>query len=136
MWCRKGGNNNVYAIDEDYSDNVAAATDNEEDLQAWCLLEEVISRRDEQKVKRANQASLLSVENSHNSNPKKIIEVKGQMGESHSPQMDSGAAGHVMLVAMFPRVKLERKTLPKKFVAASDGKDQRPWRKEHTFQDK
>ena len=32
--------------------------------------------------------------------------------------MDSGAAGHVMLETMFPRVKLERKTSLKKFVAA------------------
>ena len=32
--------------------------------------------------------------------------------------VDSGAAGHVMLEAMFPRVKLERKTAPKKLVAA------------------
>ena len=33
--------------------------------------------------------------------------------------MDSGAAGHVMPETMFPRVKLERKTTPKKFVAAN-----------------
>ena len=33
--------------------------------------------------------------------------------------MDSGAAGHVMLETMFPRVKLELKTSPKKFVAAN-----------------
>ena len=33
--------------------------------------------------------------------------------------MDSGAAGHVMLEAMFPRVRLESKTSPKKFVAAN-----------------
>ena len=33
--------------------------------------------------------------------------------------MDSGAAGHVMLETMFPCVKLERKTSPKKFVAAN-----------------
>ena len=33
--------------------------------------------------------------------------------------MDSGAAGHVMLEAMFPRVKLERKTSLKRFVAAN-----------------
>ena len=66
------------------------ATDNEKDLQAWCLLEEsdveqwqeVISRRGKRKVKKANQASLLSVENSHNSSPNEIIE--GQMGESQS----------------------------------------------------
>ena len=59
-WCRKGGNNNLYAIDEDDSENFEEAADNEEDLQAWCLLEEseneqweeVISRRDKQKVKK------------------------------------------------------------------------------------
>ena len=33
--------------------------------------------------------------------------------------MDSGAAGHVMRETMFPHVKLERKTSPKKFVAAN-----------------
>ena len=32
--------------------------------------------------------------------------------------MDSGAAGHVIPETMFPRVKLERKTSPKKLVAA------------------
>ena len=33
--------------------------------------------------------------------------------------MDSGAAEHVMLEGMFPRVKLERKTSPKGFEAAN-----------------
>ena len=33
--------------------------------------------------------------------------------------MDTGAAGHVMPETMFPRVKLERRTSPKKFVAAN-----------------
>ena len=33
--------------------------------------------------------------------------------------MDSGAASHVMLETMFPRVKLERKTSPVKFVVAN-----------------
>ena len=33
--------------------------------------------------------------------------------------MNSGAAGDVIPEAMFPRVKLERKTSPKKFVAAN-----------------
>ena len=33
--------------------------------------------------------------------------------------MDTGAAGHVMPEAMFPNVRLERKTSPKKFVAAN-----------------
>ena len=40
------------------------------------------------------------------------------MGESQS-SMDSGAAGHVMPERTFPRVKLERKRSPKKFVAAN-----------------
>ena len=30
----------MYSIDEDDSGNVEEATDNEEDVQAWCLLEE------------------------------------------------------------------------------------------------
>ena len=29
----------MFAIDEDDSENVEEATDNEEDLQAWCLLD-------------------------------------------------------------------------------------------------
>ena len=83
-WCRKGGDTNLYATDEDDSENVEEPTDNEEDLQAWCLLEEreneqwqeVISRRNKHRVKKANQAPLLSVESSHNLSPKKIVEVK------------------------------------------------------------
>ena len=39
-WCRKGGNNKLYAIGEDDSENVDEATDNEGDLRAWCLSEE------------------------------------------------------------------------------------------------
>ena len=39
-WCRKGGKHNLYAIDEDDSERVEDATDNEEDLLAWCLSEE------------------------------------------------------------------------------------------------
>ena len=37
--------------------------------------------------------------------------------------MDSGAAQLVMPEGMFPRVTLERKTLPKRFVAATGEKD-------------
>ena len=61
-------------------------------MQAWCLVEEseneqwqeVISKQNKRLVKKVNHASLLSMENSHNSNPKKVVEVKGQMGESQS----------------------------------------------------
>ena len=36
--------------------------------------------------------------------------------------MDTGAAGHVMLAEMFPRVKLDRTNTTKKFVAANGEK--------------
>ena len=39
-WCRQGGNKKLYSIDEDDSGNVEEVTDNEEDVQAWCLQEE------------------------------------------------------------------------------------------------
>ena len=124
-WCMKGGNKNLYAIDEDDSANVEESAEDEDDLQAWCLLEEseneqwqeVISRRNKQRVKRANQASLLSVESSQSLSPKKIVEVRDKWAKVRVT-MDSGAAGHVMPETMFPRVKLERRTSPKKFVAA------------------
>ena len=127
--CRKGGNKNLYAVDEDDGENAEESTDNEEDLQAWCLLEEseneqwqeVISKQNKRKVKKANPASLLSVENSHNSNPKKIVEVTDKWVKVRVA-MDSGAAGHVMLVVMFPHVKLERKTTPKKYANGEQSK--------------
>ena len=101
--------------------------DNDEDLQAWCLLEEseneqwqeVISSRSKHRAKKVKQASLLSVESSHSLSPKKIVEVKDRWVKVRVT-IDSGAAGHVMLETMFPHVKLERKTSPKKFVAANE----------------
>ena len=50
--------------------------------------------------------------------PKKIVEVKDRWVKVRVT-MDSGAAGHVMLETMFPHVKFERKTSPKKFVTAN-----------------
>ena len=108
VWCKKGGNKNLYAIDEDDSENVEDSADNEEDLQAWCLLEEsdieqwqeVISRRSKQRAKNVYQASLLSVESSHSLSPKKIVEVKDKWVKVRVT-MDSGAAGHVLLETMF-----------------------------------
>ena len=95
VWCRKGRKNNLYAIDENDSENIEEPADNEKDLQAWCLLEEseneqwqeVISRRDKQTTKKANQASLMSVENSNNSCPKKIVEVKDRWVKVSVPQV-------------------------------------------------
>ena len=129
-WCGKGGKKNLYAMDEDDSEDTKEysnrSTESEEDLQAWCILEEseseqwqeVISRRSRQRAKRTNQASLLSVESSYDLSPKKIVEEKDKWVKVRAT-MDSGAAGHVMPEAMFPHVKIERKTPSKKFVAAN-----------------
>ena len=57
----------MYAIDADDSENIEETSDNDE---------EVISRRDKQKEKKAPKASLLSAENSQKSSLKKIIEVQ------------------------------------------------------------
>ena len=78
----------------------------------------MISRRSRQRAKRTNQASLLSVESSYDLSPKKIVEEKDKWVKVRAT-MDSGAAGHVMPEAMFPHVKIERKTPSKKFVAAN-----------------
>ena len=80
--------------------------------------QEVISKQNKRRVKKDNQASLFSMENSHNSSPRKIVEVKDKWVKVRVT-MDSGAAGHVMPETMFPRVKLERKTTPKNIVAAN-----------------
>ena len=69
-------------------------------------------------MKKANHASLMNVESSHYSKTKEIIEVKDRRVKVRVT-MDSGAARHVIPETMFPRVKLERKTSPKKLVAAS-----------------
>ena len=81
----------------------------------------MISRRDKQRAKKANQASLLIVENSHNSSPKEVVDVKDRWVKVRVTS-DSGSGGHVMLEAMYPRVRLERKTSPKKFVATNGEK--------------
>ena len=125
-WCRKGGNRNLYAIEEEDSEHADETIDIEEDLQAWCLLEAceneqwqaATSRRGKQKMKKANQTSLLSVESSLKLNQKEIIEVEDKCVKVRVT-MDSGGAGHVMPDTMFPRVKLQRKTSPKTFVAAN-----------------
>ena len=124
-WCKKGGMKNMYALDEDDSGSNKESTESEEDLQAWCILEEseseqwqqVIIRKSRLAAKRRNQASLSSVETSRDVNPK-IVEEKDRWVKVRVT-MDSGAAGHVMPEVMFPHVKIERKTSPKKFVAAN-----------------
>ena len=61
-WRRKEGHKNFYAIDEDESETIEETLDNHEELQSWFSLEEreneqcqeVVGRRDKQKVKEAN----------------------------------------------------------------------------------
>ena len=60
------------------------------------------------KSEESQSASLLRVKNSHNSNSKKIIEVKDRWVNVRDV-MDSGAAGHVMLEGMFPLVNSSAK---------------------------
>ena len=96
----------MYAIDEDDSEHVDDATDNEEDLLAWCLSEEseheqwqdVVIRRDKQQGKEAAHVSLLIAENNRSSSPKDTFRVT----------LDSGAACHMVLEEMLPRVKLQQ----------------------------
>ena len=78
-------------------------------------------RRGDQQSKQTKSEesqSSVTVESSHSLSPKKIVEMKDKWVKVRAT-VDSGAAGHVMLETMFPHVKLERKTSPKKFVAAN-----------------
>ena len=100
--------------------------EDEDELHAWCLLEqseheqwqEVISKKSKLKLKKFAHESLLSVENNSCASPLKVIEVQDNWVDIRAT-MDTGAAGHVMLAKMFPRVKLDRTSAPKKFVAAN-----------------
>ena len=65
--------------------------------------------------------SLLGVEMNSCASPRKVLEVKDTW-VNISATVDTGAAGHVMLAEMFPRVKLDRTSATKKFVAASEKK--------------
>ena len=74
--------------------------DIEEDLHAWCRLETceneqwqaATSRRGKQRMKKANQTSLLSVESCLNLNQKGIIEVEDKCVKVRVT-MDSGGCG-------------------------------------------
>ena len=86
----------------------------ESEREEW---QEVISRKDT-----TTEQSLSSVTGECGKqsrlNFQEIIEVKDKWVTVRST-MDSGAARHVMIQGMFLRMRLERKTAPKKFVAAT-----------------
>ena len=54
-WCRKGSNINLYAIDEDDSENVEESAEDEDDLQAWCQLEESENEQWQEVISRRNK---------------------------------------------------------------------------------
>ena len=58
--------------------------------------------------------SLLSVVNNSGASPRKVKDNWANIRAT----MDTGAAWHVMPAEMFPRVKLDRTSATKKFVAA------------------
>ena len=101
-------------------------------MRAWRLLEEseneqwqeVTSKKSKlkkkkKKKKKLNHESLLSVENNSGVPSRKVIEVKDHWVNTRATP-DTGAVGHVMPAEMFPRVKLDRTSLTKKFGAAME----------------
>ena len=113
--CTKGSwNKSLNAVEEDKGDISEEVHEDEDELLAWCLLEEsggeqlqeVTSKKSRLKKKLDHESS-LSVENNSGVPARKVIEVKDN-GVNIRATMDTGAAGHVMLEEMFPRVKLDR----------------------------
>ena len=122
--CVKGSwNRSLNAVEEDKGDCGKVREDDDE-LHARCLLEEseneqwqeVTSKKSKMKTEKFAHESLRSVEN--NSCAWKVMEVKDNCLNIKAT-MDIGAAGHVMPAERFPRVKLDRTTTTKKFVAAN-----------------
>ena len=100
--------------------------EDEDELLAWLLLEEsenehwqeVTSKKSKLKTKKCAHESSLSVENNSWASPRKVVEVGNNWVVTRAT-MDTGAAGHVTLAEMFPRVKLDRTSTTKKLVAAN-----------------
>ena len=99
----------VKAVEEDKEDISEEGHEDEDELHAWCLLEEseneqwqeVTSKKSKLKTKKFAHESLLSVDNNSCASPRKVIEVKDN-GVSIRATMYTGAAGYVMLAETFP----------------------------------
>ena len=113
-------------MEEDTEDISEEVREDEDELHAWCLLEEseneqwlgVTSKKSKLKTKNLDHESLLSVENNSGVLPRKVIEDKDNWVNIRAT-VDTGAAGHVMPAEVFLRVKLDRTSTTKKIVAAS-----------------
>ena len=118
-------------MEEDKGDIREEVREDEDELHAWFLLEEseneqwqeVTSKKSKLK-KKLDHEPLLSVENNSGVLPRKIIEVKDKWVNIRAT-MDTGAAGHVVLAEMFPRVKLDRTNTNKEIRCSNWRKDQR-----------
>ena len=83
--------------------------------------QEVTCKKTKLKMKKFAHESLPSVESNSCASPRKVTEVKDNWVNIRAT-MGTEAAGHVMPAEMFPRVKLDRTTTTKKFVAANGDK--------------
>ena len=133
--CTKESWNRSLNAVEDKSDISEEVHEDDDELHAWCLLEEseneqwqeVMSEESELKLKKLAHEPLLRVENNSCASPRKVIDVKDNWVNIRAT-MDTGAAGHGMRAEMFPRVKLVARPT-KKFVAANGEKSRTRVRK-------
>ena len=102
--CTKGSwNRSLNAADEDKGDISEEVHEDEDELHAWCLLEEseseqwqeVISKKSKLMLVKLAQESLPSVEKNSCASPRKVIEVKDSWVDiRHNWTLD--LRGHVM----------------------------------------
>ena len=102
--CVKGSwNRSLNAVEEHKGDISEEVHEDEDELHAWCLLEEseneqwkeVTSKKSQLKMKKIAHESLLSVENNICASPRKVTEVKDNWMNTRAT-MDTGAARHVI----------------------------------------
>ena len=134
--CTKGSwNKSLNAVEEDKGDISEEVHEDDDELHAWCLLEEseseqwqeVTSKKSELK-KKLDYELLLSVENNSGVLPREVIEVKDNWVNIRATR-DTGAAGDVMSAEMFPRVTLDRTSTTKEVLCSKWRKDQTPVRR-------
>ena len=91
--CVKGSwNRSLNAVDEDKGDITEEVHEDDDELHAWCLLEEgekerwqeVTSKKSNLKTKNFAHESLLSGENNSCASPKKVIKVNGSCRACHA----------------------------------------------------
>ena len=99
-------NKSLNAAEEDKGDITEEVHEDEDELHAWCLLEEseneqeVTSKKSKLKLKKLDHVSLLSVEKNSCASPRNVIEVKDNWVIIRAT-MHTRVAGHVMLAETF-----------------------------------